>query len=346
MTALPVLPSVAVAAARDRLGRPLRDLRISVTDRCNFRCTYCMPREVFGVAHPFLPRTEILSYEEIARLVRIATRLGVRKIRLTGGEPLLRRDLPDLVAMLRAVGDLDLALTTNGVLLERSASALAQAGLDRVTVSLDALDPEIFQRMSDTRVAVGTVLAGIDAAQAAGLGPVKVNCVVQRGVNEQEIPKLAAYFRHRGVVVRFIEYMDVGSTNGWRLDDVVPASEILRRLQELAELVPIGAGYRGEVARRWRFADGSGEVGLITSVSTPFCGDCSRARLSADGHLYTCLFASSGTDLRPTLRADAGDEVLEDLLRAIWNRREDRYSELRGEAEGPSPKVEMSAIGG
>jgi cyclic pyranopterin phosphate synthase len=340
------LPSAPTEAVADRLGRPLRDLRVSVTDRCNFRCTYCMPREVFGAAHPFLPRAEILSYEEIARLVRIAARLGVRKIRLTGGEPLLRRDLPELVMMLRAVGGLDLALTTNGALLERSASVLADAGLDRVTVSLDALDPEIFQRMSDTRVAVGTVLAGVEAAQTAGLGPIKVNCVVQRGVNEQEIPKLAQHFRGTGVVVRFIEYMDVGSTNGWRLDEVVPATEILQRLQEVAELVPVDAGYRGEVARRWCWADGAGEVGLITSVSTPFCGDCSRARLSADGHLYTCLFASAGTDLRPALRGGGGDQNLEELLRSIWSHREDRYSELRGEAGGAAPKVEMSAIGG
>lgn len=333
-------------APRDRLERPLGDLRVSVTDRCNFRCTYCMPREVFGAAWKFLPREDILRFEEITRVVAAARQLGVRKVRLTGGEPLLRRDLPDLVAMLAGTSA-DLALTTNGALLARDAVALAAAGLRRVTVSLDALDEGVFQAMSDTRVPVGTVLAGIDAALAAGLTPLKVNCVVQRGVNEDEIPKLVRHFGERGVVVRFIEYMDVGSTNGWRLDEVVPARDILARLRAVGDIEPIEATYRGEVAKRWRFLASGAEVGIIASVSQPFCGDCTRARLSAEGKLYTCLFAAEGHDLRGPLRGGLDDQGLGELLRSIWERREDRYSELRSANTVAVPRrIEMSAIGG
>lgn len=352
MSALPIVPSrkgdqPIREGPRDQLGRPLRDLRVSVTDRCNFRCPYCMPREVFGLDHPFLPRAEILSYEEISRLVRLGTSLGVTKVRLTGGEPLLRRDLPELVSMLSSLANLDLALTTNGALLARDAAALARAGLRRITVSLDALDAAVFRAMSDTSVPVETVLAGIDAARAAGLGPIKVNCVVRRGLNEGEIPRLARHFRGTGVVLRFIEYMDVGTTNGWRLDDVVAAGEILSRLREVGDLEPLEPAYRGEVARRWRFADGSGEIGLIASVSAPFCGDCTRARLSAEGRLYTCLFAADGADLRAPLRSGATDDDIGELLRAIWTGRRDRYSELRTElTAGSIRRIEMSAIGG
>ena len=333
--------------ALDTLGRPLRDLRISVTDRCNFRCVYCMPKEIFGADHAFLPRAEVLRYEEIARVVRAAVDLGVRKVRLTGGEPLVRRELETLVGMLASVpGVDDLTLTTNGSLLAVKAAALAEAGLHRVTVSLDALDDATFMRMNDVGFPVARVLGGMAAADAAGLGPLKVNSVVRRGINEHAVVDLAQRFRGTSTVVRFIEYMDVGHTNGWRLDDVVPATEILATVDARWPIEPIDRDYRGEVAQRWRYRDGAGEIGVITSVSQPFCGDCTRARLSADGQLYTCLFATTGHDLRALLRAGVDDDGLADALRRIWTGRADRYSELRSLDTVELPKVEMSFIGG
>jgi cyclic pyranopterin phosphate synthase len=331
----------------DTRARPLHDLRISVTDRCNFRCLYCMPKEVFGRDHAFLPRSEILDYEEIARLTRIFVSLGVRKVRLTGGEPLVRRNLERLVAMLAEIDGIDdLTLTTNGSLLADKAAALAEAGLHRVTISLDALDDATFQRMNDVGFPVARVLAGIESASAAGLGPVKINAVIRRGINEHAVVDLARHFRWTGHTVRFIEYMDVGHTNGWRLDDVVPATEVIERIDALWRLERVETAYRGEVAQRYRYRDGAGEIGVIASVSQPFCGDCTRARLSADGRLFTCLFATSGHDFRELLRGGATDEQLTDALRAIWSRRDDRYSELRSDATPGLPKVEMSYIGG
>ena len=331
----------------DTLNRPLRDLRISVTDRCNFRCTYCMPKEVFGRNYQFLPQGQLLSFEEITRLARIAVGLGVEKIRLTGGEPLVRREIERLIAMLQPLDGLrDLTLTTNGSLLARKAASLKQAGLGRVTVSLDSLDDETFRTMNDVDFPVARVLAGIEAAAAAGLTPVKINMVVKRGINEASIVPMARYFHGSGHILRFIEYMDVGSTNGWRLDDVVPAEEIVGRIDAELPLLPLDANYPGEVARRWRYRDGGGEIGVINSVSTPFCGDCSRARLSADGQLYTCLFGVRGHDLRTPLRDGRSDEEIAARLRGIWARRTDRYSELRTLATAPRAKVEMSRIGG
>jgi GTP 3',8-cyclase len=324
----------------------LRDLRISVTDRCNFRCRYCMPREVFGADFPFLPRAEMLSFEEIVRVARVFAGLGVQKVRLTGGEPLLRRNLPFLIRELAAIGGLDLALTTNGSLLARAAEELAAAGLGRVTVSLDSLDDAVFARMNDTAVPVAEVLRGIAAAATAGLGPIKINAVVQRGVNDHTVVDLARHFRGTPHRVRFIEYMDVGATNGWRLDDVVPAAEIVARIAAVFPLEPVAPGYRGEVARRWRYLDGGGEIGVISSVSRPFCGDCTRARLSAEGQIYTCLFATTGTDLRSPLRAGATDAELADLLASLWRGRSDRYSELRSAETVGLRKIEMSYIGG
>ena len=329
----------------DTLGRPVRDLRISVTDRCNFRCVYCMPREVFGRDYRFLPRRELLTFEEIERVGRLFVGLGVRKLRLTGGEPLLRRDVEQLVAALAALGDVDLTMTTNGALLAPKAAALARAGLSRVTVSLDSLDDEVFRTMNDVDFPVARVLGGIDAAAAAGL-PVKVNVVVKRGLNEGSIVDVARRFRGTGHVVRFIEYMDVGATNGWRLDDVVPAAEIVEAIDAELPLEPIAAAYRGDVARRYRYRDGSGEIGVIASVTQPFCGDCTRARLSADGKLYTCLFAVRGHDLRAVLRSGAGDDEVEATIRAVWERRTDRYSEIRTGETATLRKVEMSYIGG
>ena len=329
----------------DTLGRPLRDLRISVTDRCNFRCVYCMPKEVFGRDYRFLPRRELLTFEEIERAARVFVGLGVHKLRITGGEPLLRRDLELLVGRLADLGDVDLTLTTNGALLAQKTKALVDAGLTRVTVSLDSLDDEIFRAMNDVDFPVARVLAGIDAAADAGL-PVKVNVVVKRGLNESSIVDVARRFRGTGHVVRFIEFMDVGATNGWRMDDVVPAAEIVAAIDEAFPLEPVEAAYRGEVARRYRYRDGAGEVGVIASVTQPFCGDCTRMRLSADGKLYTCLFAIRGHDLRSILRSGAGDDELDQAIRAIWERRTDRYSELRTEETGGLRKVEMSYIGG
>jgi len=329
----------------DRLGRPLRDLRLSVIDRCNLRCRYCMPRETFGADFPYLPRSEILDFEEIDAIVRALLPLGIRKIRLTGGEPLLRRDLELLVGMLSR-HDVDLALTTNGTLLADKAESLARAGLDRVTVSLDALDEATFQAMSDSNISVNTVLEGISAAQGAGLGPVKVNAVVQRGVNEHAIVDLARHFHGTGVSVRFIEYMDVGSCNGWSQAEVISRDEMLKLLHAEFDLEPVVAQELGEVARRWRHVDGGGEIGIISSVSEPFCGDCCRARLSADGHLYTCLFASAGHDLKEPLRAGASDSELRELVTGIWQGRSDRYSEERAEMTEDVQRIEMSYIGG
>ena len=341
------MPELLQMLPRDTRGRPLHDLRISVTDRCNFRCVYCMPRAVFGPDHAFLPRAELLTFEEIARLVRIFTGLGVEKVRLTGGEPLVRRELPSLVAELaRIPGVRDLTLTTNGVLLPEHAAALKAAGLHRVTISLDADDDATFMRMNDSGVPVSRVLAGIEAAEAAGLGPIKLNMVVKRGWNEHAILAMARRFRGSGRILRFIEYMDVGHSNGWRLDEVVSADEIERTIASEFPLEPMPATNPGEVAERYRYADGAGEIGIVASVSRPFCGECNRARLSADGRLYTCLFATTGHDLRAPLRGGASDEELTAAVRAIWEDREDRYSEIRSADTVALPKVEMSYIGG
>jgi cyclic pyranopterin phosphate synthase len=341
MTDLLQLPVV------DTQARPLRDLRISVTDRCNFRCTYCMPREVFGPDHAFLPRAEILTFEEIARLTAAFVANGVSKVRLTGGEPLVRRELDRLVGMLAAIPGIgDLTLTTNASLLAPRAAALAAAGLHRVTVSLDALDDPTFGRMNDAGVPVRRVLDGIAAAEAVGLGPIKLNAVIRRGINEHAILDLAGHFRGTGTTVRFIEYMDVGHTNGWRMDEVVPAAEVVAAIHARWPLEPMEPAYRGEVARRYRYVDGGGEVGVIASVTQPFCGDCTRARLSADGNLFTCLFATRGHDLRALVRGGATHEELRDAVGSVWRGRDDRYSELRSDATVDLPKVEMSYIGG
>ena len=332
----------------DTLRRPLRDLRISVTDRCNFRCTYCMPKEVFGRDYVFMSRAELLTFEEIARLARVFAGLGVEKIRLTGGEPLLRHDFEKLVGMLAAVdGVQDIAMTTNGSLLTpERARELKEAGLRRVTVSLDSLDDATFQAMNDAGFPVAKVLAAIDAAAAAGLTPVKVDAVVKRGVNDGDIVAMARHFRGSGHILRFIEYMDVGTTNGWRMDDVVPAKEILARLSAEWELEPVEPNYFGEVAERYRYKDGAGEVGIIASVTLPFCGACTRARISADGELYTCLFGTRGHDLRALLRGGRSDEEIGGFLRGVWGARTDRYSEIRSEDTVGLRKVEMSRIGG
>ncbi|MGH2447129.1 MAG: GTP 3',8-cyclase MoaA [Chloroflexota bacterium] len=331
----------------DTLARPFRDLRISVTDRCNFRCTYCMPKELFGRDYAFLPRAELLSFEEIHRLASVAVELGVEKIRLTGGEPLLRKDIERLIGMLRGIDGLkDLTLTTNGSLLTRKADALKSAGLDRVTVSLDSLDDTVFAAMNDVGFPVKRVLEGIEAADRAGLAPIKVNTVVKRGVNDHQIGDMAGYFRGTGHIVRFIEFMDVGHTNGWKLDEVVSAAEILAAVEERWPLEAVKPSYPGEVANRYRYADGAGEIGIIASVTQPFCSACSRARLSADGKLYTCLFAIRGHDLRESLRSGATDDDLHAHLERIWTRRGDRYSELRTAGTRSLPKVEMSYIGG
>ena len=327
----------------DTHGRPLRDLRISVTDRCNFRCVYCMPKEVFGREWEFLPRDQLLTFEEIEQVASAAYGLGIRKIRFTGGEPLLRRDFPDLVARVAAIGDIELTLTTNGSLLAHNAETLAAAGLDRVSVSLDSVDDDVFRHMNDVDFPVDRVLEGIEAASAAGLTPLKVNAVVRRGVNDQTVVDMARQFRHTGHIVRFIEYPDVGTTNGWRLNEVVPASEILAMIAAEFPLEPINPAYRGEVARRYRYKDGAGEVGVIASVTRPFCGDCTRLRLSADGKLFTCLFSNRGRDLRKLLRT--GGDVA-DFIASVWRDRSDRYSELRTVATGDLPRAEMSYLGG
>jgi cyclic pyranopterin phosphate synthase len=337
---------LAMGEPLDTFKRPLRDLRVSVTDRCNFRCVYCMPKEVFGKDFQFLPRAEILSFEEIERLVRIFVGLGVKKVRLTGGEPLVRRNIERLVEMLAKVSDLDLTLTTNGSLLAGKARALRDAGLKRVTVSLDSLDDDVFKSMNDVDFPVARVLEGMDAAEAAGLAPLKVNMVVKRGLNEDSVVPMARYFRGTGRILRFIEYMDVGSSNGWRLNDVVSAREIIATIDRELPLEPIEKNYAGEVAERWRYRDGSGEIGVIASVTQAFCADCTRARLSADGSLYTCLFATQGHDLRGLLRSEASDAKIKDSIAAIWTARDDRYSELRSAETVGLKKIEMSFIGG
>ena len=330
----------------DSLFRPLRDLRLSVTDRCNFRCGYCMPKEVFGRGYDFLPKESVLTFEEYARLARVFVSLGVEKIRLTGGEPLLRRNLDRLVALLAEIGGLrDLTLTTNGSRLVEEAPALRTAGLRRLTVSVDSLDDATFRAMNDVDFPVHRVLRGIEAAQAAGFAPIKINMVVKRGVNDHEVEALAERFGGSGFILRFIEYMDVGNTNGWRLEEVVPSAEIVARLGRATPLEPLESNYPGEVARRFRHPDG-GEIGVISSVTQPFCGDCTRARLSADGQLYTCLFASHGHDLRTPLRAGASDVELAALIGAVWRARADRYSEIRAQVKTREPKAEMSLLGG
>ena len=330
----------------DTLNRSLRDLRISVTDRCNFRCVYCMPKEIFGPDHQFLHRDQILTFEEITRLARIFTTHGVRKIRLTGGEPLVRKDLPDLISMLAQIPDLDLTLTTNGSLLPKHAQALKDAGLNRVTVSLDSLDNAIFKSMNDVDFPVEKVIEGMEAAAAVGLAPIKVNMVVKRGLNESSILPMARFFREKGYILRFIEYMDVGHSNGWRMDDVVSAAEIVKMIDAEMPLEPVTPNYQGEVAGRWRYKDGSGEVGMIASVTQAFCRDCNRARLTAEGKLYTCLFAVKGHDFRDLIRGGATDDEVSQVIADVWGKRDDRYSELRSENTISLPKVEMSHIGG
>ena len=334
----------------DTMGRPLKDLRISVTDRCNFRCTYCMPSEIFGESYKFLPKNEILSFEEIARLARIFVKFGVNKLRITGGEPLLRTDLHKLIAMLTGMPGLeDLTLTTNAFLLPQQAQQLKDAGLQRVTISLDTLDDEVFKEMNGRGISIDRVLQGIDAAAAAGLAPIKINAVVQRGVNDHTVVDLARHFKNSGHIVRFIEYMDVGNRNGWKWDQVVPAAEIVQQIDAEMPLEPVDSNYPGEVANRYRYRDGQGEIGVISSVSQPFCANCTRSRLSTDGKLYTCLFASTGVSLRDEMRAGASDDDLRNLITRIWTRRTDRYSEERTELaslQNVPAKVEMYQIGG
>lgn len=342
---------VAGQTLLDQHRRPLRDLRISITDRCNFRCTYCMPREIFGPDHEFLPRSSLLTFDEITHIARIGVEHGIQKIRLTGGEPLLRKDLERLVGMLTGLRTpegqpIDLTLTTNGTLLGTKAQALKDAGLNRVTVSLDALDDRVFRQMSDSKVSVKTILASIEQASAVGLAPVKVNMVVRKGVNEDQILPMARYFRNSGHILRFIEFMDVGDTNGWNFDEVVTGAEIINILSSEFPLEPVQAEYRGEVAKVWRYADGRGEIGIITSVTQPFCGDCTRLRLSPEGQLFLCLFASQGHDMRHVLRSGGSDTEIRARLAAIWGNRSDRYSEQRGELSGSRKKIEMSYIGG
>lgn len=349
--AIPTAARLGRGALADRRGRALHDVRISVTDRCNFRCTYCMPKSVFDKDYAFLPQSSLLSFEEIERLVRIFVTHGVQKVRLTGGEPLLRRHLERLIEKLARIDDfsgrpIDLTLTTNASLLARKAKALADAGLQRVTVSLDALDDTTFRRMNDVDFAVADVLSGIEAADAAGLRPLKINMVVKRGVNDHEIVPMARHFRGSGHIVRFIEFMDVGASNGWRLDDVVPSAEVVRRLDEAFGVEAIDPNYPGEVAERWRYRDGSGEFGVISSVTRPFCGTCTRARLSTEGRLYTCLFATEGHDLRSLLREECSDEQIAAAVAGIWEAREDRYSEQRSSSTRGLSKIEMSYIGG
>jgi cyclic pyranopterin phosphate synthase len=352
------VPARAIAATgllSDQLGRPLRDLRISVTDRCNFRCSYCMPKEVFDKDHAYLPHSALLTFEEITRLARLFIAHGVRKIRLTGGEPLLRKNIEILVEQLAALRTLDgepldLTLTTNGSLLARKARALKAAGLNRVTVSLDGLDDTVFRRMNDVDFPVAEVLAGIDAARDAGLGPIKINMVVKRGTNEHEILPMARHFKGSGMVLRFIEYMDVGATNGWRMDEVVPSAEVIERIRAELPLVQMEPSAPGETAERWAYADGSGEIGVISSVTQAFCGDCNRARLSTEGQVYLCLFATQGHDLRELVRGGATDDEIASAVGHIWQQRGDRYSQLRGslppDAGDGRRRVEMSYIGG
>jgi cyclic pyranopterin phosphate synthase len=343
----PIDPDQSVEAVRDRLNRPLRDLRISVTDRCNFRCPYCMPAEIFGEKYQFLAKDKILTFEEIARLTRIIIRLGAVKLRLTGGEPLVRQYIDQLVRQLAALeGAHDLALTTNGVLLPKLVGRLKDAGLRRVTISLDSLDPAVFRQMSGGRAQVAEVLAGIDSAAAAGLTPIKINCVVQRGVNDHTLVDLARWCKDRGYILRFIEFMDVGTRNGWQMEQVVPAREIAATIDAALPLEAMAREYASETALRYRYRDGGGEIGIVASVTMPFCRDCSRMRLSTDGHIYTCLFATQGVDLKTPLRAGASDDDLEALIRNTWTQRTDRYSEVRTSLTTPVEKIEMYYIGG
>lgn len=330
----------------DRLSRPLHDLRISVTDRCNFRCPYCMPAEIYGERYEFLPRSEILTFEEIERVARITTGLGIRKIRITGGEPLLRKEIESLIQSLSSLPLVeDLTLTTNGVLLGDMAQTLKDSGLNRVTVSLDSLDPDVFREMAGRDESPETVLKAISAAEQAGLAPIKINAVVKRGANDHTYVDLARHFHGTGHILRFIEYMDVGTRNDWKLEHVVPAEEILSRINDVLPIEPIDPNYQGEVARRYRYVDGGGEIGVIASVTQPFCGDCTRLRLSTDGKLFTCLFAETGTDIRNSLRDGSSDDEIERQIADIWTHREDRYSELRTEQTAPK-KIEMYQIGG
>ena len=332
----------------DTLGRPVRDLRVSVTDRCNFRCPYCMPAELFGERYQFLPKPELLTFEEIARLTRVLVKFGVTKVRLTGGEPLVRTDVELLVGMLAEIDGInDLTLTTNGFLLAQKAQALREAGLQRVTVSLDSLDDDVFKKMSGRGYSTKRVLEGIRVAEEVGLRPIKINAVVQRGVNDHTIVELARHFKGTGYIVRFIEFMDVGSLNDWKLDSVVPSADMIERIDAVFPLEPMEPSYSGEVAERYRYRDGSGEIGVISSVTVPFCGDCTRARLSPEGKLVTCLFASVGFDFKGPLRAGATDEELEQMVERVWRARTDRYSEERTALTGPQPKkIEMYQIGG
>lgn len=349
------MESATPASLVDARGRPLHDIRFSVTDRCNFRCVYCMPKEIFGRDYAFMPREELLSFEEITRLAAIGATHGVEKIRLTGGEPLLRKGLPELIEMLSALRTpegkaLDIALTTNGSALAHLAPALKEAGLRRVTVSIDSLDEETFQAMNDVRFPLAKVLHGLEVAHEVGLGPIKVNMVVKKGQNDQDIVPMARYFKATPYILRFIEYMDVGTTNGWQLGEVVPSAEVIRRISEELPLEEIEPNYRGETSKRWRYVDGGGEIGVISSVTQSFCHSCSRARISVDGKLYTCLFASEGHDLRALLRGGASDEELSQAMASIWRARTDRYSELRslntpGRKSG-AKRIEMSYIGG
>jgi len=341
------VPSAWMHDLVDTRDRPVRDLRISVTDRCNFRCTYCMPKEIFSRDYEFLDRHSLLTFEEIERIARSFARHGVTKLRLTGGEPLLRKGIEELIGRLSVIDGIDdLTLTTNGSLLARKAIKLAEAGLNRVTVSLDSMDDEVFMAMNDVGFPVAAVLEGIAAAAEAGLTPIKINMVVKRGVNDHSILDVVEHFRGTGHIVRFIEYMDVGTTNGWKLDDVVSADEIVARIAERFPLEPADPNYPGEVANRWRHADGSGEVGVIASVTKPFCGDCTRVRLSAEGSIYTCLFASAGSDFRALLRDGGTDADLDALVRSVWTARTDRYSEIRSRATRARTRIEMSYIGG
>ena len=330
----------------DTLNRPMRDLRISVTDLCNFRCPYCMPKEIFGTGHRFLPKSELLTFEEITRLAAIFSAFGVRKIRLTGGEPLIRHQIEVLVGMLKQLPGIELAMTTNGSLLTQKAEALKSAGLDRLTISLDSLNDTVFRQMNDVDFPLDKVMQGVAAAEAAGFSQFKFNMVVKRGFNDQNILDMARHFRGTGHIVRFIEYMDVGNTNGWRLDEVIPAKEIIAVINAEFPVEPVDPNYRGEVANRWRYLDGQGEIGVIASVTQPFCGDCTRARLSATGQLYTCLFAATGHDLRALLRSDASEDQIRERLQSIWQFRGDRYSEIRSAQTSGRPKIEMSYIGG
>ena len=342
-TALSPAPGEALF---DRRGRSVRDLRISVTDRCNFRCVYCMPREVFGDDYAFLPRRELLSFEEITRVASLFVARGVRKIRITGGEPLLRKDIERLIEMLARLPGVEITLTTNGVLLPRLARRLKDAGLHRVTVSLDALDDALFRRMNDADYPVAKVLEGIEAASSVGLGPIKVNMVVKRGTNDGDIEAMAAHFRHSGHILRFIEFMDVGASNGWKMDEVLPSREVIARIDRQFPLEPIDPNYEGEVAERWRYKDGAGEIGVISSVTQAFCSSCTRIRLSTEGQLYTCLFAQQGHDLRALLREGADDARIDAAIAQVWQGREDRYSELRTAETAALRKIEMSYIGG